>query len=155
MAKVILPVRSREFGIGKEMVGSVYLHRDYEDRLGQCVVLAKRHIVADFDYTVVKFNRKTRSVSFIESPDFDTSPEPIVGDLWTIAADGSAKLRRRLADPYIYHHKWLMVAEDYTGFDVAQSRDRSCCWMSIDGVDTTRIGRLRFWSSSMSNVYFE
>ena len=33
------------------------------------------------------------------------------------------------SDPYIYHHKWLFVADDYDGFDVEESKARSGAWL--------------------------
>ena len=52
-----LPTRSRRYGVGKEIGGAVYVHRQYEDRLGPTVIWAKRLIPADYAYDVVKVNR--------------------------------------------------------------------------------------------------
>jgi hypothetical protein len=142
---ISLPARSREFGVGKEMVGSVYVHRNYEAVFGDRLTIARNHLPPGFDYTIVKYNRNTGSFSFIHSPDFDTESEPTVGNIWTIKADGSATYRKQLADPYIYHHKWLMVADDYAGFSVEASKARSRSWMSIEGLDMRRIGRRGYW----------
>lgn len=46
-----------------------------------------------------------------------------------VRSGGTMKLHHALADPYIYHHKWLFVAEDYREFDVAKSQDRSVSWL--------------------------
>jgi len=45
----------------------------------------------------------------------------------------------------IYHHKWLFVANDYTGFSVGESRNRSIAWMGLENVDKSRIGRKGYW----------
>ena len=37
------------------------------------------------------------------------------------------------SDPFIYYHKWLFVADDYPGYDVAKSAARS------------RIGNKSYW----------
>jgi hypothetical protein len=147
--RVRLPVRSRRYGIGKEIGGAVYLHRSYEHLLGVVVEEAREHLPPDFDYTVVKYQLASSVVSFIHSPDFDSSPEPTVGDIWVIFPDGRTQLRRQLADPYIYHHKWLFVADEYPGFDVAASKSRSLAWMRLPGVDRTRIGRLSYWENAV------
>ena len=143
--RVRLPKRSRRYDVGKEIGGAVYLHRQYEQLLGRRVEEAKRHLPPEFEYTVVKYHLDTAAVSFIHSPDFDESPEPTVGDSWVVDPQGGARLRRQLADPYIYHHKWLFVADDYSGFDVAESMARSLAWMSLPNVDRTRIGRQGYW----------
>lgn len=147
---IVLPARSRRYGVGKEIGGAVYLHRDYERLLGNPVQAAKEWLPIGFTYTVVKYQPKTGIVSFIHSPDFDESPEPIVSDVWTIHPDGHATLTRRLADPYIYHHKWLFVAPDYKGFNVTQSMIRSRSWLSLAGVDSRRIGRKKYWQSVLA-----
>jgi hypothetical protein len=140
-----LPRRSSRYGIGKEIGGAVYVHRDYEGVLGEPVRAAKARLPGGFDYTVVKYNRRTGAVSFIHSPDFDTALEPVVGEIWTIAADGTARHRPALPDPYVYHHKWLFVADDYGGFDVEASKARSRQWLSLPDVDRSRIGRRNYW----------
>ncbi len=91
------------------------------------------------------------TVSFIHSADFDSADEPTVGDLYTIKVDGSASFRRQLADPWIYHHKWLFVAEDYKGFDVESSKDRSRHWLALDVIDFRRIGRRSFWHENVAS----
>src|SRR4051794_6406996 len=120
--KLILPRRSRRFGVGKEIGGAVYLHRAYEYLIGPEVDLAKTYLPSDFDYSVVKYSLATRLLAFVGSPDFDTHPEPTVGDSWSVTVDGEARLRKQAVDPYIYHHKWLFVADDYAAFDVAESK---------------------------------
>lgn len=143
--QIRLPKRSRQYGVGKEIGGAVYLHRSYETKLGSVIEEAKSHLPAEFIYTVVKYRSDTATVSFIHSPDFDTIPEPMVGDIWIVFADGRSQLRRQAADPFIYHHKWLFVADDYDGFDVEESKQRSLTWMALPGADRTRIGRKSYW----------
>ncbi len=150
IASITLPVRSRRYGVGKEIGGAVYVHRAYADRLpSERIATAAPCLPSDFQYTVLKLNFLTGAVSFIASPDFDTAPEPIVGDLWIVRADGSTRFRAKLADPYIYHHKWLFVADDYAGFDVEESRARSVAWTTLPDVDRSRIGRLSYWVESV------
>ena len=50
------------------------------------------------------------------------------------------------ADPFVYHHKWLFVADDHPSFDVAASKARSRQWISLNPpVNRNRIGRLSYW----------
>ena len=144
-SKVTLPQRSKRYGVGKEIAGKVYVHRDYADRLGDALEQAATRLPEDFAYTIVKYDTRSGAVSFILCPDFDTVDEPTVGDVVTVSTDGTARHRPRLTDPQIYHHKWLFVADDYTGFDVATSKRRSESWLALDDVDKSRIGTRSYW----------
>jgi DNA phosphorothioation-associated putative methyltransferase len=140
-----LPNRSRRYGIGKEIGYAVYVHRDYEDRLGPTVEWAKRHLPEHYEYSVVKLNQRNDSVSFIQCPGFDVEHEPAITAIIVVNASGQMQRRTTPADPYIYHHKWLFVADDYRGFDVAASKARSEQWIALGDVDRSRIGRKSFW----------
>jgi hypothetical protein len=52
-------------------------------------------------------------------------------------------------DPYIYHHKWLFVDDDYRGFDTEQSKARSQQWITLGDVDRARIGRQSYWQEQV------
>ena len=146
--RVKLPIRSRRYGVGKEIGGAVYLHRQYEHCLGTVIEKAKTHLPADFDYVVVKYHIASGYVSFLHSPDFDFSHEPTVGEGWLVYPDGNLKHFRQQADPFVYHHKWLFVTDDYLGFDTSDSQIRSMKWMALSPpVDFTRIGRKSYWES--------
>ena len=125
----------------------MYVHRSYEDRLGPVVQIAKTKLPPTFRYNVVKYNYRTRNVSFVQCDDFDVAPEPTVGDIVTIDNEGNVRLRPRARDPEVYHHKWLFVADDYQGFDVQESKRRSAAWLQLDGVDRRRIGRKSYWET--------
>jgi len=140
------PKRSRRYGVGKEIGGAVYVHRLYEARLGDVVSKAKQQLPADFTYDVVKYNSRTETVSFIKSIDFDTAPEPTVGDSLSVDLEGNVRRRSQSSDPEIYHHKWLFVVDEYEGFDIEESKRRSAALNAIDGVDRKRIGRKSYWS---------
>ncbi|MEO2013883.1 MAG: hypothetical protein ABGZ53_05880 [Fuerstiella sp.] len=140
-----LPARSRRFGVGKEIGGAVYVHRSYQHLLPVAVRDATPSIPDGFDYTVVKYQLKTETVSFIVSDDFDSADEPAVGDVYTVKSDGASTFRRQSKDPWVYHHKWLFVADEYTGFDVEAAKERSRLWMSLDNIDFRRIGKKSYW----------
>jgi hypothetical protein len=141
--------RSARYRVGKEIGGAVYVHCQYQHLLGPAVEAAAARLPPGFDYTVVKLQQRTGVVSFIHSPDFDTAPEPTVGDLCTVRADGTVQLCRQPSDPFIYHHKWLFVADDYADFDVAASKARSTAWLSLPGLDRSRIGRRSYWTAAV------
>ncbi|QDT51701.1 hypothetical protein Pan258_57930 [Symmachiella dynata] len=140
-----LPKRSKRYGVGKEIGGNVYVHRFYESVLGECLKEARGFLPNDFEYTVIKLNLMTKAVTFISSPDFDSADEPIVSRFIVVRADGTTLDRKQLADPYIYHHKWLMVKDCYTGFDVERSKRRSLLWLALNDVDKSKIGRKSHW----------
>ncbi len=142
-----LPKRSTRFSVGKEIGGAVYVHREYESLLPEAVRHAKTAIPSTFQYTVVKYVVADETVSFIHSDDFDESDEPTVGDVYTVKANGSVAFRRVSVDPWIYHHKWLFVADTYTGFDVEASKERSLRWLRLDDIDYRRIGKRSFWQT--------
>jgi hypothetical protein len=141
--------RTNKFNhIGKEIGGEVYCHKQYEDQFpGDVLAAAKVKLPEDFDYQVVKYNPKNNAFSFIKSNDFDSDPEPSVNGGMVVKADGTTK---RFGDcGWIYHHKWMWVADDYTGFDVQESKLRSLEWASLPGVDRTRIGQRKFWNTNV------
>jgi hypothetical protein len=65
------------------------VHRQNQDRLGLTVIWAKRWLPPDYSYDVVKYNRRTEVVSFIQCPEFDVGAEPSIGGVVTVSADGS------------------------------------------------------------------
>ena len=141
--------------IGKVIGGQIYVHKDYVDSplLKREIPLswyklAVSKLPPDFDYTVVRYDLKDGSIAFISSPDFDTADEPTVGTSIKVTRDGNVKVTKPLADPWIWHHKWEWVGDDYSGFDVEQSKARSEKWKSIVGVDkavSSRIGKKSYW----------
>ena len=141
--------RSRKHGVGKEIGGAIYVHRQYEDVFGDVVANAREYLPEGFVYRVVKYDSRSGNVSFVESPDFDTADEPIVGEIVTVKPDGIVRRRKQAADPEIYHHKWLFVRDDYCGFDVIESRQRSEQWTALTNVDRARIGRKSYWEEQV------
>ncbi len=137
--------RSQKHGVGKEIGGAIYVHRQYEDVFASPVKTAREFLPEGFEYQVVKYDSRSGNVSFVESPDFDTADEPIVGEIVTVKPDGVIRRRKQAADPEIYHHKWLFVRNDYCGFDVDASRRRSELWTALTNVDRSRIGRKSYW----------
>ena len=81
-----------------------------------------------FPYNSIMFDSKKDVVRFDEAPDFDTAREPRVGRYVSVdLATGTAKEGK---SDFIWHHKWLWVKDDYTGFDVDASREWSRKWAS-------------------------
>ena len=91
-------------------------------------VAALQYDYPEFEFNTVKYNPKTQVISFQECPDFDTAREPKVGDYVIVKPDGTTK---RGHSEYIFHHPWLWVTNDYTGFDVSKSWEWSKKWLSV------------------------
>ena len=137
--------RSR-LGVGKEIGGEIYLHRQYEKLIPDQKALkhAKSFLPKDFAYNVVKFDLKDPSrMTFFRSPDFDTADEPAAGEAYTVRKEGIIQHRDYKS---IWHHKWCWVGDDYKGFDVDESFDRSRRWIMIPNLDTSVIGNPDRWA---------
>jgi hypothetical protein len=86
------------------------------------------------------------------SPDFDSADEPTAGEYCRVNLPGKGcgsqpvvTAIRRTSN--IWHHKWLWVTDDYEGFDVEASFQRSQVWLALDDVEMSRIGNPKYWST--------
>lgn len=96
-------------------------------------------------YEVIKFNKKTQGVSLIESPDWNKAHEPTVGTSYCINKNGT--IRKTSGGNKVYHNKWQFVSEDYKGFNIEKSKERTRLWNSIPDIKEhkTRIGNKDYW----------
>lgn len=136
-------------GIGKKTQEAYYVHKDYESVFpSEELESSKSKLPDNFKYTIVKRNKLTGEYSFIKSPDWDKSPEPIVGDAIKVGAD-KITMTKQKADPQIYHHKFEFVGPDYKGFDYEESKQRSAKWKALpnakDKAQLSRIGTKSYW----------
>ena len=95
---------------------------------------------------IIKVDKTNRSITLIESPDFDTAFEPIVGR--SIRLDlHTGKISTQKNGNKVYHSKEMFVADKYTGFDIAKAKERTILWNSIPGIRTekNKIGNLNYW----------
>lgn len=145
--------RDKKIGVGKNMGGTIYAHRNYENEIIPNDVLATakaqlQHNEPDFPYTAIRYDRKSGDVAFIESKDFDIQDEPTVGRSFLVKSDGSTRMTPPSGDPLIWHHKWMWVKDDYPGFDVTAAKQRSIEWKDKLGKNkdiSSRIGRKSYW----------
>lgn len=121
--------------IGKLIGGEHYIHRNYEGEISDQEGLKKAREALSPDhknrYNIVKHNKKAGTFSFIHSPDFDESDEPISGESHKVTPEGKVTITKQKKDPQIYHHKWQWVGDDYKGFDVEKSKQRSKDWGKV------------------------
>lgn len=126
--------RSPKYGVGKEIGGDIYVHKNYAldvipAKYWNYAVAVMNSGFPEFPYNCVRWSPKTLKVSFQEAPNFDTAREPVVGDYITVdCRNGSINIGQ---SNYIWHHKWLWVRNDYDGFDVAESWNWSKQWLSV------------------------
>lgn len=136
------------------MGSNVWLHGSCRSLLESPLMKeAESSMPPDFSWNVLKHDEARRTFSFIHSPDFDGCEEPSVGNVWAWRADTGGRLIRPPADPWIYHHRWTMVRDDYEGFDVGASIRRSIAWKTAFGRDSllsSRIGRRSVWRAELS-----
>jgi len=138
-----------KFPIGKHIGGSVYAHKNYEKQFPQEELKgAKSKLPSGFKYDVVKYTPKTNVFSFIISNDFNTKDEPSVNGGINVKDD----IAKKFGDNgWIYHHKWQFVGQDYKGFDINKSKERSKQWQALDGVDKKRIGQRKYWEKEVES----
>lgn len=137
--------RSPKYGVGKYIGGTIYVHRQYEDVIPNISDIKKalKKDIGDFKYNVVAYDGAGSKARFIEAKDFDTADEPTVGNY--IIYDFKNGVTKHGTTDTIYHHKWLFVKDDYKGFNVQQSYDRSARWLAIPDINFSKIGHKKYW----------
>lgn len=143
--------RSTKYGVGKEIGGEIYFHKDYAEDIVPDEVLSQALQLLEeehpgFEYNCLKYNPKTGVVAFQEAPDFDTAREPVVGDY--VSVNTNTGVVKTGHSNYIWHHKWNWVKNDYSGFDVEESWNWSKQWLSTltEVSDGNGIGR---WNTQL------
>ena len=136
---------------GKHIGGNIYLHQSAIHLLvGTPINEAIKKLPSTFKFDVVKFDPKALAFSFIQSAQFDEQDEPEIQNIWRVDGNGTLKYMKEKADPQIYHHKWVFVADDYTGFDIIESKLHSLTWLEIP-CDKSRIGTKSFWVNTVES----
>ena len=138
-----------KYPIGKKIGGAIYVHKNYEEQFPSDELEdAKSLLPSDFEYDVVKYTPKTKAFSFIISKDFDTKDEPSVNGGLSVK-DGKVK---KFGDyGWIYHHKWQFVGDDYKGFNINKSKERTNKWTALKDIDRSRIGQREYWEKEVES----
>ena len=145
----------------KKVLHCLYVHESNIDELFHKIRESEKEKISfiikskkenGFDFQVIKYNIKDKKVSLIQSPDWDTANEPIVGDSLTIdIISGEEKLtKQKPNNPQIYHSKELFVRSDYKGFDIAKAKERTKLWNSIPNIEKNKIGYKKYWINLLS-----
>ena len=125
---------SRHKPAGKSIGGKIYAHMDYlnqiikdESKIEKAIELLEdaRLYKEAFSYNCFCWNPKENIILFQEGPDFDSAPEPKVGYIIKVNLDTNNVEKSKKPYEQIWHHKWLWVDNNYDGFDVADSWNRS------------------------------
>ena len=151
------PIKRSSWGVGKDIGGFVYFHKMYLNAIPesrQAIVWDAYNKIHEVngdepEFNVIKVSKDKPIVSFISSPDFDTEPEPTVGSYINVNTDNDTIKSGKSNS--IWHHKWLWVKDDYTGFDVQESMERSKQWLQQKDVDFSRIGKREFWDKTVAS----
>lgn len=104
------------------------------------------------DYEVIKYDKRKQTISFIQSPDWNSSNEPYVSYsvVINIKTCKVKIIKGRKTNPQIYHHKWMFVADDYDGFDVLKSKIRTNILNSVASFNDkdvkSKIGNKEYWN---------
>jgi len=161
---------------GKFIGGKTYIHRQYT--LGylpetHCWKLRFIFPIAEGDpnydphWNILKVG--PYSMSFISCPMFDIEPEPVVeNSLYVPFASKTKKVGERIfvddiiinplditlhkGGTQVYHHKWMMVGDDYKGFDVEASKARSKWWEARYRGSRAGIGSLKKWKEILDSI---
>lgn len=148
--------------IGKKMRDALHIHKSAIDTLTdeeKKLIEEKIKYIGDFNFEVVKITLSKEEVAFVQSPDWNEADEPLVGDRITVTKDN--EIKKSKGRNLIYHHKWMMVKDDYEGFNVEQSKERSEYWMNHPIVlelknnpnekFNSKIGRRIYWENNVCN----
>jgi hypothetical protein len=169
------PERDKELGFGKRMGDNLYFHILYSDEvmsrklMVKAVTIAEKvfaerypdEIFMECETPIIKYNKKQGKVSFLWCPDFDTDLEPaITGYITVDLSTKSGRLVNYKKDFPIYHHKWLMVKDDYKDFDIFpmnEVKKRSECislLMNCDlfNIDVKKIGMWSYWENEVKPI---
>jgi hypothetical protein len=137
----------KDLGFGKKMGNSVYIHKDYIDCLPSDILYYNlKYLPKTFNYTIIKWNKKDNSMSFIKSINFDILNEPTIDDSFKIK-NGIVKYRKKVNRNQIYHHKWMFVKPSYNKFSYIKSKVRSLKWYKNYYYNPRMIGYKDYWDS--------
>lgn len=147
-------IRRFKDNVGKKVGTSLYVHKLYADEVIPKNILQRAEDILtrsnpDFTYNSIMFDPQRGIIRFDEAPDFDTSPEPTVGNYITVFLNKNSPPQKGYSDS-IWHHKWLWIKDDYTGFDVEKSKEWSKRWLSK--LNEPAKGTKLHWQSQLKNA---
>lgn len=147
------PIHRYRNNVGKQIGSQIYVHKNYANEVIPAAIWDKANDILirsnpNFDFNSVVFDVKAKTVRFDEAPDFDSAREPHVGNYIMVYVDEKRPPRVGHSDS-IWHHKWLWVKDNYSGFDVDKSKEWSRIWLTK--VNGPAKGTNRSWQSQLNN----
>ena len=160
----------RRIPIGKKVGSATYFHKMYihdmifeyevlndQDFYKAQVMLTKKD--PDFEFHIIKYDDFKQTISFISCPTFNILNEPLVDAVITVNLETEGVTKRDYksmtpgTNPPIYHHKWLMVRDDYKNFHpyyniehyVKRSEMIEKVMRMFPWIDKKMIGYRRYW----------
>lgn len=133
------------------MLSQIYLHKNYAkevipNEIYENALKVLEEEYPTFNYNCVMYDTSNNMVRFDEAPDFDTAREPKVGNFIKVMPNGEAT---KGSSSNIWHHKWLWVKDDYSGFNVEESKLWSAKWLGI--LTETAKGTQKTWDKQLEN----
>jgi len=122
-----------KYPTGKVIGGQVYFHKtalpEMPEDVQRMFSQAIQQLPADTQFNTLMYEPASKDkparIRFDESLDFDTAREPTPGNYISVDAEGNVKTGKT---NQIFHHKWMWVPENYSGFDVNDSFNWSKKW---------------------------
>lgn len=139
-----------------------YLPKDLRDEISELSLILNRY---SYNYNIIKIDKYGGDISLIMSRDFNDVDEPHIDKSYRMMDKLPPKvidydLREANKIP-VYHHKWMLVRDDYKGFDVKKSKERSEWWKNHpivlnhivrDKYFKSRIGLNGFWNNILKEI---
>ena len=157
----------RKIPVGKKVIDAIYFHKDYlSDMIYRLNLVpeevyekARTKCMASFyNYTILKYDKRKGTFTFICCPFFDDHFEPAIEYTLTYNSFTDKVTRRNYFkgsvdnNPPIYHHKWLMVDDDYSRCNVQRSKMRSILIEKVlkkYHINKSKIGFFKFWQKNV------
>ncbi len=163
-------------GVGKVLGRNKWVHAsalpllsgDEQALINKALAALKREKGITINFArdvIIKINPVANggSVTFCHSPDWTVASEPACGQMVGVSYLDTPAPKFRVtspaADPYIYHHKWMFVADNYRGFSVEQAKRWSETWENHPVVRALaadpsehfrlRIGKQEYWKTKV------
>lgn len=142
----------RQLPVGKKMGSNIWVHKEYLAEILEPFISEPylNAAPADFEYNIVRYDCKAKSLCLMLSRDFDVAHEPTITASVLIKKSGDSyycgKIRHSQT---VWHHKWLFVKPSYHGgWSIKDSMRRSLEWKRVLGNNrslSSRIGRRKYW----------
>lgn len=143
--------RNKSTGSGKAIGGKLYLTKECSS-VCKRIDAAHAYLPDNFDYQVLRVDEKGGEYSFVASPDWNESNEPIVGESYTVKLldEDLLEVKHRKANTnkkQIYHHKWLFSGGH--SIEEIDAMRRSLSWLAIDRErsHSSKIGYADYWDA--------